>query len=112
MPSLTTTANDTAQQIAAERENACHYVRSIVVDNDLGGGDRIITIQDVFTTSKTPAAAAAAKDICRWQRTVPQGFIDSFDEKDLKGVKCLGALKVKSNVADSSCHITVGYQTK
>lgn len=112
MPSLIVTASTTAQQIAAERENAAHYPKSMTVDNDGGSADRVIRIQDVFTTSLTDGAAAASKEIDRFRATVPVGFVETFSEQDLKGIKCLGALKIIADAVDAGCYITVGYHTR
>lgn len=113
MPSLTVTANTTAQQIAAERLDRVHRPTSAVVDNDAGAGDRVIRIQDVFTPAVTNGTASPSETtVDRFRQTVLQGDVLNLNEEDLKGVKCLGALKVISDVTDANCHITVGYETE
>ena len=42
-----------------------------------------------------------------------QGDIITLGEQDLKGVKCLGAMKVICDVVDAAldrCYVTVGYE--
>ena len=112
MPSLIVTASTTAQQIAAERENAAHYPKSMTIDNDGGSADRVIRIQDVFTTSLTNGAAAASKEIDRLRVDVLQGDMVTLSEQDLKGIKCLGALKIIADAVDAGCYITWGYHTR
>lgn len=115
MPSLIVTADTDPDNaiIAAERENAVHYPKSVTVDNsDAGSVDQAIIIRDDFSTDQSSALAAAAKEIERWRATILAGDVVTFNEQDLKGVKCLGALKVKAGVIDPDCHITVGYETE
>ncbi len=113
MPSLIVTANTTAQQIAAERKNAAHYPKSLTVDNDGGGADRTIRIQDVFTPSVSNGVSSPSEQtIERLRVDVLQGDMVTLGEQDLKGIKCLGALKVIGDAVDASCYITVGYHTR
>lgn len=111
MPSLVVTANTTAQSVAAERRNAVVKPTSLVVDNDQGAADRIIRIQDVFTPSVSNGVSSPVETtVDRFRATCPQGFVTTFNEEDLKDVKCLGALKVIANAIDASCYATVGYK--
>lgn len=113
MPSLIVQANDTAQQVAAERKNACHHLESLTLDGDLASGDRVIKVQDVFTPSVTAGVSSPSETtVDRWRATIPQGFIETYGERDLKGIKCLGALKIISSVTDASLYVTCGYETK
>jgi len=111
MPSKVVTANTTAQEVAAERSDAVAIPTSLVVDNDQGAADRIISIQDVFTPSVTNGVSSPSETtVDRFRATAPQGFVTTFTEDDLKGVKCLGALKVIASAVDASCYITAGYR--
>ena len=112
MPSLIVTAKLAGEEVAAERENAVHKPKSVTVDNKLAAADRTIWIRDDFTTDTSHGAAAAAKTIERWRATILQGDVVTWHEQDLKGVKCLGALKVIADDDDPNCHITVGYETE
>lgn len=113
MPSEVITALIANVLIAAERENAAILAKSMTIDNQGGTSNRIVSIQDVFTTDAATGAAAAAQDISRFQTTVLAGDIITLGEEDLKGVKCLGAMYVLSDVADAvgdRCYVTVGYE--
>lgn len=100
-----------AAVIAAERENAVALAKSMTIDNKAGGGDRVICIQDVFTPAVTDGEdSPTEQEVDRHKITAIQGDIITLGEQDLKGVKCLGAMKVYSDVADASCYITVGYE--
>lgn len=114
MPSTVVAANTVAQQIAAERKNAVHHAKSVTLDNKAGSGNRVIQIQDILTPAVTAGESSPTPDtaVSRWKVTVPQGFIDTYNEEDLKGVRALGAMKVISDVTDASLFITVGYETK
>ena len=113
MPSLIVTANTDPQVVAAERENAVHYPKSITVDNSHAASvDQAIIIRDDFSTDQSSELAAEDKEIERWRATILEGDVVTFNEQDLKGVKCLGALKVKAGAVDANCHITVGYETE
>lgn len=100
-----------AAVIAAERENAAVQAKSITIDNLNGAGDRVIQIQDVFTPSVTNGVSGPTeKEVDRFKYTALAGDQITLGEDELKGVKCLGAMKVYSDVADASCFITVGYE--
>jgi hypothetical protein len=111
MPSQRVTADTTAQVVASEIKNARYKVTSLTIDNKSGGGDRQITIQDAFTPDVSHGVSSpTAKTINRYTRTVLQGDVETLSEADLKGVRCIGALTVISDVTDASCYITVGYE--
>ena len=110
MPSLKVLANTVAQAVAAERENARWAVKSITIDNDGGAGDRAISVVDSFTPNDSNGATGTARTITRFRATILQGDVVTFNEQDLKGVRCLGALTISSDVIDANCHITVGYE--
>lgn len=111
MPSLNVTAHTTAVQVAAERKNAKVIPTSLVVDNDQGAADRIIRIQDVFTPSASNGTSSPVETtVDRFRATCPSGFVTNFSEEDLKGVECLGALKIIANAIDASCYINCGYK--
>ena len=98
-------------QIAAERLNAVIVPKSMTIDNKAGDADHVIVIQDVFTPSayygtETPSEV----EVDRHKITAIQGDILTLGEEDLKGVKCLGDMRIYSDGADTSCYITVGYE--
>jgi len=113
MPSRAITALITAVVIAAERENAVVLAKSMTIDNQEGTSDRLVILQDTFTTDTATGAVAAAQTVERFKATVLAGDIITLGEEDLKGVKCLGAMSVICNVADGGadrCYVTVGYE--
>ena len=113
MPSRVVTALITNVVIAAERENAIVLAKSMTIDNQGGTSNRIISIQDVFTPSTSYGGTVTPQDIERFKTTVLAGDIITLNEEDLKGVKCLGAMYVLSDVADAGadrCYVTVGYE--
>ena len=116
MPSEVIIATNAALEVAAERENAVVLAKSLTIDNQGGITDRVITLQDVFDTDTATGAAAAPQDIERFKAKVIAGDVIALSEEDLKGVKCLGAMKVLSDVADEvggvddHCYVTVGYE--
>lgn len=111
MSSQQVTANTTAQSVAAERQNCRWKPTSIIIDNKSGAADQVVKVVDSFTPDVTNGVASpTAKTITRWQATVDQGNVDSFNEEDLKGVVCLGALTILGDSIDASCFITVGYE--
>lgn len=115
MPSMQDTAKQTPVALPdglsiTERRNAKVRPTSLTVDNQGGAQDVTISIRDDFTTSKSNGAAAAAKTITRWKSEVAQGDLITWNEEDLKGVKCLGALKVISDVDETGCFVSLGYE--
>lgn len=113
MPSLIVTASTTAQEVAADVRNGVHVPTSVAIDNDGGSAARTIRVQDVFTPDVTNGTASPVEttvDRGRWD--VPQGDSLVLSEQDLKGIKCLGALKVIGDAVDTGCYISVGYKTE
>lgn len=111
MPSLVVTAHTTAQAIAAERENAKVKVTSLTIDNQRGNTDNEIVIQDSFNESAYYGdETLTARVVERFKVQAVMGDVLTFNESDLKGVKCLGAMLVDSDNIDADCDITVGYE--
>ncbi|KKM80299.1 hypothetical protein LCGC14_1341280 [marine sediment metagenome] len=111
MPSTVVAMDPSTAVIAADRADAVVIPTSMTIDNDGGGADRTIKIQDVFTPSVSNLVAIPSETtVDRFRITVIQGDIISLSEEDLKGVKCLGKMQVVSDLADSSCYVTVGYK--
>ncbi|KKK73937.1 hypothetical protein LCGC14_2888790 [marine sediment metagenome] len=112
MPSIVVDMDPATATIAADRADAVVIPTSMVIDNDGGGADRTIKIQDVFTASVTngDSSPSADKTVDRFRITVIQGDIISLSEEDLKGVKCLGKMQVNSDAVDAACYVTVGYK--
>ena len=112
MPSLVDTAKVTPTTLSvSQRENAAKLVKSLTIDNLLGGGNRVIEIDDVFTPAVTNGVAVPVlTTVERFKYTALQGDQITLGEEELKGVRCLGAMKVVSDVTDTSCTISVGYE--
>ncbi|MBA7601836.1 hypothetical protein ES703_08920 [subsurface metagenome] len=114
MPSRQDTAKETPVALTglsiAERKNAVVRPTSLLVDNQAGGQDVILTIRDDFESDVAIGQVAETKTITRWKSKITQGDLITWNEEDLKGVKCLGALKVISDVDETGCEITLGYQ--
>lgn len=111
MPSLIVTANTTAQSVAADKSVASVIPTSMTIDNDGGAADRTIRIQDVFTPSVSDGVASPSETtVDRYRVDVIQGDVVTLNESDLKGIKCLGALKIIADAIDAGCYITVGYK--
>lgn len=111
--SLIVTSHTTAVVVAAQRRNARHPIISLTIDNDNGGADRTIRIQDKFTPAVSNGVAVpVAQTIERFRIDVLQGDVVNLSEQDLKGVECLGSINVLGDAIDASCYITVGYKAE
>ena len=111
MPSKIVTSHTTAVSVASARRNARHLITSLIIDNDNGGADRTIRIQDVFTPGESNLVSSPTEQtVDRLRVDVLQGDVMSLSEEDLKGIECLGAIKVIGDAIDASCYVTVGYR--
>ncbi len=100
-----------AQTAAAERENAVVQAKSLTIDNQVGPVDCEIALQDSFAESAYYGnETLTARVVERFKATVQAGDIITWGEEDLKGVKCLGAMLVDSDVDKATCLVTVGYE--
>lgn len=106
MPSLAQTMAVTPRVFAVEKQNAKIIPTQIIVDNWDGAAERVITIQDRFTTAAsiiaaTGAAVAAALTIVpRLIITVDNGGWATIAAEALKKLEILGQLEVAIDVAD------------
>mgnify|MGYP001562621091 FL=1 len=111
MPSKIVSSHPTAVTVASRRRNARHLITSLIIDNDNGGADRTIRIQDVFTPGESNLVSSPTEQtVDRLRVDVLQGDVMSLSEEDLKGIECLGAIKVIGDAIDASCYVTVGYR--
>lgn len=112
MPSLVDTAKITPTTLSiTERENAVSVVKSLTIDNLNGGSNCVIEIDDVFTPAVTNGESSPSEQtVERFKYTALAGDQITLGEAELKGVKCLGAMQVISDVDDTSCFITLGYE--
>lgn len=120
MPSKVVTATNVATPntppgalVAAQITVKDHIPKSIVIDNKQGASDHQIIIVDSFLPSVTTGNLAPTfTTINRFIMDVIAGDVQSFDEDDLKGVKCLGALSILADSVDANCFITVGFESE
>ncbi|KKK52930.1 hypothetical protein LCGC14_3099970 [marine sediment metagenome] len=117
MPSTVVAMDPSTAVIAADRADAVVIPTSMTIDNQGGGGNRVISIQDVFTPSVSNLVSGPSETtVDRFRMRVDQGDMVTLGEEDLKGVRCLGKMEVTSKTtanvltADSACYVTVGYK--
>ena len=100
---------------AAEKQNAKIVPTQIIVDNEAGGAQRVITIQDVFTTVDSFLAATGAvvvgaiQTVDRLIITVDHGGWATIAEEALKKLEILGQLQVAIDVADAGTIVTISW---
>ena len=113
MPSQIVQANTVAQVVAAELKIGVHKPTSITYDNHGGAADRTIRIQDIFTPDiSNGVPVPVLTTVERHRVDVLVGDQLTLDEKDLRGVKCLGSLNIIADAIDAGCYISVGYETE
>ena len=111
MPSNVVTADTTAQVVAKAVKNAWHKVTSMTIDNINGSGDHTVRVQDEFTPDISAGVASPVlTDVDRWKSIVAAGERLVLDERDMKGVRCLGNLQIIAEAIDANCIISVGYE--
>ena len=100
---------------ATEKQNAKIIPTQIIVDNELGAAQRVITIQDVFTTAASivaetgAAVAAAVQTVARLIITVDNGGWATIAAEALKKLEILGRLEVVIDVADAGTIATISW---
>jgi 3-methyladenine DNA glycosylase/8-oxoguanine DNA glycosylase len=105
----------TPRVFATEKQNAKIVPSQIIVDNELGAAQRIITIQDVFTTAASivaatgVAVAAALQTVNRLIITVDNAGWATIAAEALKNLEILGQLQVTINVADAGTIVTISW---
>jgi hypothetical protein len=122
MPSEVVTATNTpavgsgsppGALVAAQITVKNHELKSIIIDNKQGASDHQVIIYDSFTPSITNGVASPVFTTEeRFVMDVIMGDVESFNEEDLRGIRCIGALSVLADSVDTKCVITVGYESK
>ena len=119
MPSLAQDMGVATRIFAAEKPNAKIVPTQIIVDNELGGAQRRITIQDVLTTSGSIIAAtgvavagALQPAINRLIITVDNGGWATIAAEALKELEILGQLQAIIDVADGGTIVTISWGFK
>lgn len=116
MPSLAQTMAVATRVFAAEKQNAKIVPTQIIVDNEAGLAQRVITIQDVLTTVNSIVAAtglavagALQPAINRLIITVDNGGWATIAAEALKELKILGRLQVITDGADAGTIVTISW---
>ncbi len=117
MPSLAQTLDAVGliTVFATEKQNAKIIPTQIIIDNFAGGAERVITIQDRFTTAAsviaaTGAAVAAVLTLAaRLIITVDNGGWATIAAEALKKLEILGQLEVVIDVADIGTIATISW---
>ena len=119
MPSLAQDMSVATRIFAAEKQNAKIVPTQIIVDNELGGAQRRITIQDALTTSGSIVAATGAvvagalqPAINRLIITVDNGGWATIAAEALKELEILGQLQAIIDVADAGMVVTISWGFK
>ena len=110
MPSLAQTMAATPAVFAAEKQNAKIIPSQIIVDNELGGAQRRITIQDVFTPAiSNGVPAPVLTTVNRLIITVDNAGWATIAAEALKELEILGQLQVAIDVADAGTIVTISW---
>ena len=110
MPSLAQTMAVTPRVFAAEKLNAKIVPTQIIVDNEAGAAQRVITIQDVFTPAASNGVPVPVlTTINRLIITVDNGGWATIAAEALKELEILGQLQVTINVADAGTIVTISW---
>ena len=95
---------------ATEKQNAKIVPSQIIVDNEAGGAQRVITIQDVFLPSASngvPGPVLTTVD--RLIITVDNAGWATIAAEALKKLEILGQLQVAIDVADAGTIATISW---
>jgi len=100
----------TPRVFAAEKLNAKIVPTQIIVDNEAGAAQRVITIQDVFTPAASNGVPVPVlTTINRLIITVDNGGWATIAAEALKELEILGQLQVTINVADAGTIVTISW---
>lgn len=111
MPSLALVMSPGLTHIfAVEKQNAKIIPTQIIVDNELGGAQRRITIQDVFTPSPSNGVPIPVlTTVPRLIITVDNAGWATIAAEALKELKILGQLRADIDVADVGTIVTISW---
>ena len=113
MPSLALTMAATPRVFAAEKQNAKIIPSQIIVDNEAGAAQRVITIQDVFTPAVSNGVPIPVlTTVNRLIITVDNAGWATIAAEALKELEILGQLQVTINVADAGTIVTISWGFK
>jgi len=98
---------------ATEKQNAKIVPSQIIVDNEAGAAQRVITIQDVFTPAVSNGAPVpVVTTVNRLIITVDNAGWATIAAEALKELEILGQLQVTINVADVGTIVTISWGFK
>ncbi len=111
MPSLAQVMSPGLTHIfAAEKLNAKIIPTQIIVDNEAGGAQRVITIQDVFTPSASNGVPVPVlTTVNRLIITVDNAGWATIAAEALKKLEILGQLRADIDVADLGTIVTISW---
>lgn len=110
MPSIAQTMAVTPRVFATEKPNAKIIPSQIIVDNEAGGAQRVITIQDQFTPSPSNGVPAPVlTTVNRLTITVDNGSWATIAAEALKDLEILGQLQVAIDVPDTGTIVTISW---
>jgi len=113
MPSLAMTMAASPRVFATEKPNSKIIPSQIIVDNEAGGAQRVITIQDVFTPSASNAVPAPAlTTVNRLIITVDNGSWETIAAEALKDLEILGQMQATIDVNDAGTTVTISWGFK
>jgi len=105
MPSGVVTASTAAQTVFTAPLNKVVRITGIEVDNRSGVGVTL-SLQDVFTTTKSAGAASAAITAIRKRFSVGAGTSFEWSD-DSKSIEIFGACSILSSATQANCDITI-----
>ena len=95
---------------AVEKQNAKIIPTQIIVDNEAGGAQRVITIQDVFFPAVSNGVPVPVlTTIPRLIITVDNAGWATIAAEALKELEILGQLQVLIGVADANTFVTISW---
>jgi len=111
MPSLAQVMSPGLTHIfAVEKQNAKIVPTQIIVDNEAGGAQRVITIQDVFTPAiSNGVPIPVPTTVPRLIITVDNGGRATIAAEELKELEILGQLRADIDVADPGTFVTISW---
>ncbi len=110
MPSLAQTMAVSPRVFATPKLNAKIVPTQIIVDNEAGAAQRVITIQDVFTPSASNGVPAPVlTTVNRLIITVDNAGWATIAAEALKELKILGQLQVIIDVVDAGTIVTISW---
>lgn len=113
MPSIAQTMAVTPRVFATEKQNAKIVPSQIIIDNELGGAQRRITIQDVFIpaiSNGVPAPGLTTVD--RLIITVDNAGWETIAAEALKNLEILGQLQAIIDGVDPGTIVTISWGFK